>query len=297
MAAPITHATIIASRRPVKAGVRRGRVSAMASESVGGRDPLTAAVSNSCGTYQSSDLAYYSDNSNLRRSHADLSLQESRVQILAAMGDAVVAAHQNDHVHKKNPVLPECRVGVSKESFHIGHLLCTTCSPLRFSCLSLRFEDLEVVGFWQHKSPNDDQNWRARSKPEKASPAMCCRWDERAIEHCRQQVADRIALLEKSRQYTASIIWEILKRCRCSGSQKALSRLAHITQYIGARRTPMQIPYSALTPRSCERLLQNPDASSRTMNSTRLAIMMYFRPNLGRGMSACEASKTSPYGC
>jgi hypothetical protein len=77
-------------------------------------------VTDSSTSTQSANLPNDSNHSRLRRTHARLVFQESRVQVLTAVADAVEPGHDYDHVYEQDPVLFDGVAGFSAKGSHVG---------------------------------------------------------------------------------------------------------------------------------------------------------------------------------
>lgn len=201
------------------------------------------------------------------------------------MTDAVESRHKNDHIGEEKPILLHSFVRFFEESEHIGlfgaSMAASRLTFLPLALLTFGFGNLEVVCLWQKSAPDDDQDGRASAEPEKTSPSLRGRRNESSIEDGSEEITYRISLLEQTRKDTAGVVGKIFQ---CSGSsrpQKPLEKSVwSIIRKSRLERTPIAIPYSARTPKSCERFCVKPEASSRTMKQTKLPIMIHLRPYL-----------------
>lgn len=201
------------------------------------------------------------------------------------MATAVEARHENNHIGEEEPVLPHSLVGFFEESEHIGLLGAGMAASgftfLPLALLTFGFGNLEVVCLGQKRAPDDDQDRRASAEPEQTSPSLRGSGHESSVEYGSEKVSDRIPLLEQTREDTAGIVGKIFQCGGSSRSEKPLKKsVLLIVRKFGCLLTPMAIPYSARTPKSCERFCVKPEASSRTMKQTRLPIMIHLRPYL-----------------
>jgi len=84
-------------------------------------------------------LANNSYHSRLCRRESELALEERRVQVLSAVGDAVEAGHEHDHVDEQHPVLPHGGVGELEEGLERAAFLLVVV--LGLAGFALRFGD------------------------------------------------------------------------------------------------------------------------------------------------------------
>lgn len=86
-----------------------------------------------------------------------------------------------------------------------------------FRCVGLFFSDalaLSVcVGLWEAQAEENNEDWRAGSKPEQRSPFMPDRVDEGTSENGRQEVSKGVSLLKHARYDTTCEWWTIFECC------------------------------------------------------------------------------------
>jgi len=113
--------------------------------------------------------------------------------------------HEEDHVAEGEPVLLEALLGFLYES---------ASEAVQLGVFPELLTSDEGVGLGQEEPPQDEESGRTGAKPEQRPPAMRRVVRERPREHRRQEVAERVPLLQHPAQDTPRFRRRVFERGR-----------------------------------------------------------------------------------